>query len=64
MPEYEIKVDGGKLVRGQIVCDGCGRCDTVVTYCRAYHGTEIEERECLTCGRRIEVETKEVKDHE
>lgn len=61
MPEYEVKVTGGKLVHGLIVCDTCGRCDTVVTYCRAYHGTEIEERECLTCGRRIEVETKEVK---
>ena len=61
MPEYEVKVTGGKLVRGLVVCDSCGRCDTVVTYCRAYHGTEIEERECLTCGRRIEVETKEVK---
>ena len=60
MPEYEVKVTGGKLVRGLVVCDTCGRCDTVVTYCRAYHGTEIEERECLTCGRRIEVETKEV----
>ena len=61
MPEYEVKVTGGELVHGQIVCGSCGRCDNVVTYCRAYRGTEIEERECLTCGRRIEVETKEVK---
>ena len=59
MPEYEVKVTGGKLVHGQIVCGSCGRCDNVVTYCRTYRGTEIEERECLTCGRRIQVETKE-----
>ena len=59
MPEYEVKVTGGKLVHGLVYCENCGRCDTVVTYCRAYHGTEIEERVCLTCGRRIQVETKE-----
>lgn len=60
MPEYEIKVDGGKLVRGQIVCDCCGRCDTVVTYCRAQGMAEVIERECRICGNQIRIETREV----
>lgn len=59
MPEYEIKVDGGKLVRGQIVCDTCGRCDSVVTYLRAQGGEEVMERKCRVCGSMIRVETKE-----
>ena len=61
MPEYEIKVDGGKLVHGLVVCDTCGRCDTVVTYIRAKDGEEIMERKCRVCGSMIRVETREVK---
>lgn len=60
MPEYEIKVDGGKLVHGLVVCDTCGRCDNVVTYIRAKDGEEIMERKCRVCGSMIRVETKEV----
>ena len=61
MPEYEIKVDGGKLVHGLVVCDTCGRCDNVVTYIRAKDGEEVMERKCRVCGSMIRVE---VKDHE
>ena len=64
MPEYEIKVDGGKLVHGLVVCDTCGRCENVVTYIRAKDGEEVMERKCRVCGSMIQVETKEVKDHE
>ncbi len=64
MPEYEIKVDGGKLVHGLVVCDTCERCDNVVTYIRAKDGEEVMERKCRVCGSMIRVETKEVKDHE
>ena len=64
MPEYEIKVDGGKLVHGLVVCDTCGRCDNVVTYIRAKDGEEVMERKCRVCGSMTQVETKEVKDHE
>lgn len=60
MPEYEIKVDGGKLVHGLVVCDTCGRCDNVVTYIRAKDGEEVMERKCRVCGSMIRVETKEV----
>ena len=60
MPEYEVKVTGATLGLGLVYCASCERSDNVVTYCRAYHGTEIEERECLTCGSMIRVETKEV----
>ena len=60
MPEYEIKVVGGKLVHGLVVCDTCGRCDNVVTYIRAKDGEEIMERKCRVCGSMIRVETKEV----
>ena len=60
MPEYEIKVDGGKLVHGLVVCDTCGRCDNVVTYIRAKDGEEIMERKCRVCGSMIRVETKEI----
>lgn len=60
MPEYEIKVDGGKLVHGLVYCDTCGRCDTVITYIRAKDGAEIVERKCRICGSMIRVETKEV----
>ena len=59
MPEYEVKVTGGKLVHGQIVCDSCGRCDNVVTYLRAQGGEEVMERKCRVCGSMIRVETKE-----
>lgn len=59
MPEYEIKVDGGKLVHGLVVCDTCGRCDNVVTYIRAKDGEEVMERKCRVCGSMIQVETKE-----
>lgn len=59
MPEYEIKVDGGKLVHGLVVCDTCGRCDNVVTYIRAKDGEEVMERKCRVCGSMIRVETKE-----
>ena len=64
MPEYEIKVDGGKLVHGLVVCDTCERCDNVVTYIRAKDGEEVMERKCRVCGSMIRGETKEVKDHE
>ena len=60
MPEYEIKVDGGKLVHGLVVCDTCGRCDNVVTYIRAKDGEEVMERKCRVCGSMNRVETKEV----
>ena len=59
MPEYEVKVTGGKLVHGLVVCDTCGRCDNVVTYIRAKDGEEVMERKCRVCGRMIRVETKE-----
>ena len=59
MPEYEIKVDGGKLVHGLVVCDTCGRCDNVVTYIRAKDGEEVMERKCRVCGSMTRVETKE-----
>lgn len=59
MPEYEVKVTGGKLVHGLVVCDGCGRCDNVVTYIRAKDGEEVMERKCRVCGSMIRVETKE-----
>ena len=59
MPEYEIKVDGGKLVHGLVVCDTCGRCDNVVTYIRAKDGEELMERKCRGCGSMIRVETNE-----
>ena len=59
MPEYEVKVTGGKLVHGLVVCDTCGRCDNVVTYIRAKDGEEVMERKCRVCGRMIQVETKE-----
>lgn len=60
MPEYEVKVTGGKLVHGLVVCDTCGRCDNVVTYIRAKDGEEVMERKCRVCGSMIRVETKEV----
>ena len=59
MPEYEVKVTGGKLVHGLVVCDTCGRCDNVVTYIRAKDGEEGMERKCRVCGSRIRVETRE-----
>lgn len=59
MPEYEVKVTGGKLVHGLVVCDTCGRCDSVVTYLRAQDGEEVMERKCRVCGSMIRVETKE-----
>lgn len=59
MPEYEVKVTGGKLVHGLVVCDTCGRCDNVVTYIRAKDGEEVMERKCQVCGSMIRVETKE-----
>ena len=59
MPEYEVKVTGGKLVHGLVVCDGCGRCDNVVTYIRAKDGEEVMERKCLVCGSMIRVVTRE-----
>ena len=59
MPEYEVKVTGGKLVHGLVVCDTCGRCDNVVTYLRTQGGEEIMERKCRVCGSMIRVETKE-----
>ena len=60
MPEYEVKVTGGELVHGLVVCGTCGRCDNVVTYIRAQGGEEIMERKCRVCGSMIRVETKEV----
>lgn len=59
MPEYEVKVTGGKLVHGLVVCDTCRRCDNVVTYIRAKDGEEVMERKCRVCGSMIRVETKE-----
>ena len=59
MPEYEVKVTGGKLVHGLVVCDTCGRCDNVVTYICAKDGEEVMERKCRVCGGMIRVETKE-----
>lgn len=59
MPEYEVKVTGGKLVHGLVVCDTCGRCDNVVTYIRAKDGEEVMERKCRVCGSMIQLETKE-----
>lgn len=59
MPEYEVKVTGGKLVHGLVYCESCERCDNVVTYIRAKDGEEVMERKCRVCGSMIRVETKE-----
>lgn len=59
MPEYEVKVTGGKLVHGLVYCESCERCDNVVTYICAKDGEEVMERKCRVCGSMIRVETKE-----
>lgn len=59
MPEYEVKVTGGKLVHGLVYCESCERCDNVVTYIRAKDGEEVMERKCRVCGSMIQLETKE-----